>query len=137
MSMVCSLDPLDDNLSRRTVPAIYTSEAPRFIHSMEDLTDSSTKCASLQESSITARVQSPASAGKPYSNSTGTTINLSWQNGGGAAPLMNTNIYRGTDSINISLIDSTVSTSKANTVTGNGTYYYRILPLTQPDLKEQ
>ncbi len=57
---------------------------------------------------------------------TGTTINLTWQNGGGAVPLMRYKIYRGADSINISSVDSTTSTSKANTVTGNGTYFYRV-----------
>ena len=57
---------------------------------------------------------------------TGTTVNLSWLNGGGAVPLMKYKIYRGADSINISLVDSTTSAFKANTVLGNGTYYYRI-----------
>ena len=57
---------------------------------------------------------------------TGTTINLTWQNGGGAVPLMRYKIYRGTDSTNVSIVDSTASTSRTNVVPGNGTYYYRV-----------
>ncbi len=56
----------------------------------------------------------------------GATVNLSWQNGGGAEPLMRYKIYRGTDSSNVLLVDSTTATSKANTVPGVGSYFYRI-----------
>lgn len=55
------------------------------------------------------------------------TVNLSWQNGGGAAPLMRYKIYRGIDSTNLSLIDSTTQTNYDNTgITSAGSYYYRI-----------
>ena len=56
----------------------------------------------------------------------GTTVNLSWQNGGGAVPLMRYKIYCGIDSTNVSLVDSTTATSITNSVSVNGTYYYRI-----------
>ena len=56
----------------------------------------------------------------------GTTINLSWQNGGGAVPLMRYKIYRGNDSINVSLVDSATAPAKGDAVRSNGTYYYRI-----------
>jgi hypothetical protein len=53
----------------------------------------------------------------------GATVNLSWQNGGGATPLMRYRIYRGLDSINVILIDSTLTNFKVNVTT---LYYYRI-----------
>ncbi|GEM_PF-2629931 len=56
----------------------------------------------------------------------GTIVSLSWENGGGAVPLMKYRIYRGTDSMTVSMVDSTAATSKANTVGSAGTYYYRI-----------
>lgn len=60
------------------------------------------------------------------SSPSGTTVNLTWQNGGGAAPLMRYRIYRGADSVNVTLLDSTTSTSYANTNVPPGTKYYRI-----------
>ncbi|MBI3005078.1 MAG: fibronectin type III domain-containing protein, partial [Ignavibacteriales bacterium] len=56
----------------------------------------------------------------------GTTINLNWQNGGGAVPLMRYRIYRGADSTTLSLIDSTTSTSYANSGLAEATYFYRV-----------
>ena len=55
-----------------------------------------------------------------------TTVHLSWQNGGGIAPLMRYNIYRGTDSTNVSIIDSTVNLNESNLIPSAGTYFYRI-----------
>jgi len=56
-----------------------------------------------------------------------TTINLSWQNGGGAVPLMRYKIYRGADSTNVTLIDSTTATSYQNAgLSPATTYYFRI-----------
>jgi fibronectin type 3 domain-containing protein len=57
----------------------------------------------------------------------GTTVSLTWQNGGGLAPLMRYRIYRGTDSTNVSLVDSTTQLSRTNSGLANGTrYFYRI-----------
>ena len=57
----------------------------------------------------------------------GTTINLNWHNGGGAVPLLRYRVYRGIDSNNVSLIDSTYSTAYSNNGLVIGTtYYYRI-----------
>ncbi|NUN71429.1 MAG: hypothetical protein HUU02_17160, partial [Bacteroidetes bacterium] len=57
----------------------------------------------------------------------GTTINLSWSNAGGALPVMRYRIYRGTDSATVSLIDSTASTSYSDPGLAVGqTYYYRV-----------
>jgi fibronectin type 3 domain-containing protein len=54
-------------------------------------------------------------------------INLSWLNGGGANEFLRYKIYRGTDSTNVALIDSTTSGTYANSGLTNGkTYYYRI-----------
>ncbi|TSA16360.1 hypothetical protein D4R75_13585, partial [bacterium] len=56
-----------------------------------------------------------------------TSINLSWQNGGAAVPLMRYKIYRGVDSTNVSLIDSTTSLLFSNTGLSPGTrYFYRV-----------
>lgn len=57
----------------------------------------------------------------------GTTINLSWQNGGGSAPLVRYRIYRGADSTSMAQIDSTTSTSYSNTDLDPATqYFYRV-----------
>ncbi|MFH0991057.1 MAG: DUF1565 domain-containing protein [bacterium] len=57
----------------------------------------------------------------------GLAANLSWQNGGGAVGLLRYKIYRGSDSTNVSLIDSTISTSYSNLGLTAGTkYYYRL-----------
>ncbi|TSA21922.1 hypothetical protein D4R75_05630, partial [bacterium] len=57
----------------------------------------------------------------------GTSINLSWQNGGGAVGLLRYRIYRGADSSNVSLLDSTTSTVYSNTGLVAGTrYFYRV-----------
>ena len=56
----------------------------------------------------------------------GTTINLNWQNGGGAVPLMRYKIYRGSDSTTQILIDSTTSTSHPNGGLSSGIYFYRV-----------
>ena len=54
-------------------------------------------------------------------------ISLSWQNGGGAAPLLRYTIYRGADSTTVILIDSTTSTSFSDSkVTAGTRYFYRI-----------
>jgi len=56
----------------------------------------------------------------------GTTINLSWQNAGGAVGLLRYKIYRGADSTTVSLIDSTSSILYSNTGLTPGTrYFYR------------
>ena len=59
-------------------------------------------------------------------DTSGLTVNLVWQNGGGAIPLMKYMIYRGADSTNVILVDSSIGTSKSNNVPSPGTYYYRI-----------
>ncbi|MEK6649932.1 MAG: FG-GAP-like repeat-containing protein, partial [Bacteroidota bacterium] len=57
----------------------------------------------------------------------GTTINLSWQTGGGASPLARYRIYRGVDSTTMALIDSTASTTYSNSDLLPATqYFYRI-----------
>ncbi len=57
----------------------------------------------------------------------GSTIDLSWQNGGGAIPLMRYYIYRGPDSTSVVLIDSTTNSVYADTgLQSDFTYYYRI-----------
>lgn len=57
----------------------------------------------------------------------GTTINLSWQNGGGAAPLLRYRIYRGADSTSMVVVDSTTSTTYSNTDLELATaYFYRV-----------
>jgi hypothetical protein len=59
--------------------------------------------------------------------STGTAINLNWQNGGGAVPLMRYKIYRGTDSTSVSLVDSTTLLLYSNAGLTSGTkYFYRV-----------
>ena len=56
-----------------------------------------------------------------------TTVNLNWQNGGGGVPLMRYRIYRGTDSMNVFLIDSTTSGSYSNSgLAASTTYFYRL-----------
>jgi hypothetical protein len=56
-----------------------------------------------------------------------TTIALSWQNGGGTAPLMRYRIYRGYDSTNVKLIDSTLSASFSNGGLDRSTkFYYQV-----------
>ncbi len=55
------------------------------------------------------------------------TINLSWQNGGGSVALMRYRIYRGLDSTNVSLVDSTNSTAYTNLGLAAGTkFFYRV-----------
>ncbi|MCX6122023.1 MAG: FG-GAP-like repeat-containing protein [Ignavibacteriales bacterium] len=56
----------------------------------------------------------------------GTTASLNWQNGGGALPLMRYKIYRGADSTNVALVDSTTSTSRTQSGLVTGLYYYRV-----------
>lgn len=58
----------------------------------------------------------------------GTTINLSWQNGGGSVTLLRYKIYRGTDSTNVTLIDSTSSATYANSsgIVAGTKYFYRV-----------
>jgi fibronectin type 3 domain-containing protein len=60
-------------------------------------------------------------------NASGTSIALGWQNGGGLAPFMRYRIYRGTDSTNVALIDSTTQLSFTSSGLANGTrYFYRV-----------
>lgn len=57
----------------------------------------------------------------------GTNITVTWQNAGGLAPFLKFRIYRGTDSTNISLIDSTTLTSITHSGLGTGTrFFYRV-----------
>ncbi|MBM4162711.1 MAG: T9SS type A sorting domain-containing protein [Ignavibacteria bacterium] len=57
----------------------------------------------------------------------GTSAILNWQNGGGSIGLLRYRIYRGTDSTNVSLIDSTTSTSYVNAPLLAGVrYFYRV-----------
>ena len=59
--------------------------------------------------------------------SSGTTVILSWKNGGGAVGLLRYRIYRGTDSTSVSLIDSTASASYSDSGLQSGrVYYYRV-----------
>ncbi|MFH0992072.1 MAG: LamG-like jellyroll fold domain-containing protein, partial [bacterium] len=58
---------------------------------------------------------------------TGTTSNLSWENGGGSVGLLRYKIYRGADSLSMTLIDSTTQLTYTNTgLTLHATYYYRV-----------
>ncbi|HWP81244.1 MAG TPA: LamG-like jellyroll fold domain-containing protein [Bacteroidota bacterium] len=60
-------------------------------------------------------------------STSGGTINLSWQNGGGGVPLMRYRIYQGTDSTNLSKIDSTTATSRSVTNLTPGTrHFFRV-----------
>ncbi len=60
----------------------------------------------------------------------GRAINLAWQNGGGAVGLLTYKIYRGADSVNVALIDSTTLTSYSDSsVTSGTTYFYRVAAL--------
>lgn len=60
----------------------------------------------------------------------GRTVNLTWQNGGGAVGLLTYKIYRGVDSLNVALIDSTTLTSYSDSsVISGATYFYRIAAL--------
>jgi formylglycine-generating enzyme required for sulfatase activity len=60
-------------------------------------------------------------------NASGSTVTLTWQNGGGAAPLMKYYIYRGLDSTSQSLIDSTAQTTYTNIGLASGIkVFYRI-----------
>jgi fibronectin type 3 domain-containing protein len=57
----------------------------------------------------------------------GTTIDLSWTNGGGGVPLQKYYIYRGSDSTTLSLIDSTIAASYSdNGLASETQYFYRI-----------
>ena len=56
----------------------------------------------------------------------GSNVTLNWQNGGGAVPLMRYKIYRGSDSLSLSLIDSTSSLSRIISGLGAGLYYFRV-----------
>ncbi len=67
----------------------------------------------------------------PPVNLTATTVsssvNLTWQNGGGGAPLQRYRIYRGLDSTAVSLIDSSTSPSYSNSgLAGGKTYFFRV-----------
>jgi hypothetical protein len=57
----------------------------------------------------------------------GTSIGLIWTNGGGGIGLLRYRIYRGTDSTNVALLDSTTATSYLNLGLPIGrTYFYRV-----------
>jgi hypothetical protein len=57
----------------------------------------------------------------------GTAVNLSWQNGGGALGLLRYKIYRGSDSTNLTIIDSVTLRSYSNTgLTPGATYFYQV-----------
>jgi fibronectin type 3 domain-containing protein len=57
----------------------------------------------------------------------GQTVNLSWQNGGGNVALMRYRVYRGLDSTNVLLMDSTANTTYQNTgLTAATKYFYRV-----------
>jgi hypothetical protein len=58
---------------------------------------------------------------------TGFGINLNWGNGGGRAPLLKYRIYRGKDSIDVAILDSTRAPSYTDiNLTDGVTYFYRI-----------
>ena len=60
-------------------------------------------------------------------SSVGLSVDLSWQNGGGAVGLLRYKIYRGADSTKVSLIDSATSLLYSNTGLTPGTrYFYRV-----------
>ena len=60
----------------------------------------------------------------------GFSLNLSWSNGGGRARLLRYRVYRGMDSTDMALHDSTGSTSYADlSLTDGLTYFYRISAL--------
>ena len=66
----------------------------------------------------------------------GASINLSWQNGGGAVGLLRYKVYRGADSTNIVLIDSTTSTSYSNSgLTTSTRYFYRVSAVDSTDFE--
>jgi hypothetical protein len=57
----------------------------------------------------------------------GKTINLDWQNGGGAVGLLRYKIYRGLDSVNVSVIDSSIFNKyNDSNIVSSTKYYYRI-----------
>ena len=59
--------------------------------------------------------------------SSSSAINLTWANGGGAVGLLKYKVYRGADSVNVSLIDSTANTNFSNTgLSSSDKYYYRV-----------
>ncbi|MCX6132229.1 MAG: T9SS type A sorting domain-containing protein [Ignavibacteriales bacterium] len=87
----------------------------------------------IDEVQISSKARSPQEFNLqlPPSNlnasSNGSSINLSWQNGGGAVGLLRYRIYRGIDSSTVSLIDSTSSTGYLNSSVVFGVkYYYRV-----------
>lgn len=58
---------------------------------------------------------------------TSASITLTWQNGGGAAPLMRYRIYRGTDSSSVAVYDSTAMLSYVDAAPTVGTvHFYRV-----------
>jgi hypothetical protein len=60
-------------------------------------------------------------------NPNGSSIRLSWQNGGGAVPLMRYKIYGGTDSTSLTLIDSTSQLSfQSSGLIAGWRYFYRV-----------
>ena len=60
-------------------------------------------------------------------NLSGNQVNLSWLNGGGSIGLLRYRIYRGTDSSNVALIDSTNLASINNSGLSTGVkYFYRV-----------
>lgn len=62
-----------------------------------------------------------------FAAAAGTSISLSWQNGGGAVPLMRYKIYRGTDSTNVVFLDSTATLQYSNPGISTGIlYFYRV-----------
>ena len=65
--------------------------------------------------------------GNLLGNQAGFGINLNWSNGGGRTALLRYRVYRGRDSTSVAILDSTGSTSYADTnLTDGVTYFYRV-----------
>ncbi|NUN71424.1 MAG: hypothetical protein HUU02_17135, partial [Bacteroidetes bacterium] len=60
-------------------------------------------------------------------NGIGTSVSVTWSNGGGGTPLMRYRIYRGADSTTLTLIDSVSTTSYGDTgLPYNTQFFYRV-----------
>jgi photosystem II stability/assembly factor-like uncharacterized protein/fibronectin type 3 domain-containing protein/sugar lactone lactonase YvrE len=113
--------PLSIGTQALAVGAIPTLPATSFFTGAIDEVRLSTVARTPNEFSL------PLTPRSLSASAAGTTINLSWQNGGGAAPLARYRIYRGADSTSMVVIDSTTGTTFSNTDLDVATqYFYRV-----------